>query len=111
MTPSKRAMARQATESPPSNTKKRKQSLMDDYVNSVMAFALIIFTLLFVSQNEECVFLTFILVVVLQSNLRCQFQPTTTMPNPATDGYGEVLCRQSFLYLRVLAKLIVRERE
>ncbi|KAJ0768980.1 putative calcium/calmodulin-dependent protein kinase chromatin remodeling ISWI family [Helianthus annuus] len=34
-TPSKRALARQATESPPpSSTKKRKQSLMDDYVNS-----------------------------------------------------------------------------
>ncbi|KAI3692420.1 hypothetical protein L6452_32235 [Arctium lappa] len=34
MTPSKRAMARQATESPPSTIKKRKQSSMDDYVNS-----------------------------------------------------------------------------
>lgn len=34
MTPSKRAVARQAAESPPSNTKKRKQSLMDDYVSS-----------------------------------------------------------------------------
>lgn len=33
MTPSKRAMARQATESPP-NSKKRKQLLMDDYVGS-----------------------------------------------------------------------------
>ncbi|GKD46422.1 ISWI chromatin-remodeling complex ATPase CHR11 isoform X1, partial [Tanacetum coccineum] len=33
-TPSKRAVARQATESPPNNIKKRKQSLMDDYVNS-----------------------------------------------------------------------------
>ncbi|KAC9988331.1 hypothetical protein E3N88_44963 [Mikania micrantha] len=32
-TPSKRALARQATESPPT-MKKRKQSLMDDYVNS-----------------------------------------------------------------------------
>ncbi|KAL0348716.1 UNVERIFIED_CONTAM: putative chromatin-remodeling complex ATPase chain [Sesamum angustifolium] len=34
MTPSKRAAARQAAESPPSNLKKRKQSLMDDYVSS-----------------------------------------------------------------------------
>lgn len=34
LTPSKRAVARQATESPPNNIKKRKQSLMDDYVNS-----------------------------------------------------------------------------
>nr|GLL41303.1 ISWI chromatin-remodeling complex ATPase CHR11-like [Ipomoea trifida] len=33
-TPSKRASARQATESPPTSTKKRKQSSMDDYVNS-----------------------------------------------------------------------------
>ncbi|KAI3756110.1 hypothetical protein L1987_55924 [Smallanthus sonchifolius] len=33
-TPSKRALARQATESPPT-MKKRKQSLMDDYVNSL----------------------------------------------------------------------------
>ncbi|KAL2229791.1 UNVERIFIED_CONTAM: ISWI chromatin-remodeling complex ATPase CHR11 [Sesamum indicum] len=35
MTPSKRAAARQAAESPPSTLKKRKQSLMDDYVSSV----------------------------------------------------------------------------
>lgn len=35
MTPSKRSMGRQAAESPPSNTKKRKQLLMDDYVSSV----------------------------------------------------------------------------
>ncbi|XP_020553096.1 ISWI chromatin-remodeling complex ATPase CHR11 [Sesamum indicum] len=34
MTPSKRAAARQAAESPPSTLKKRKQSLMDDYVSS-----------------------------------------------------------------------------
>ncbi|KAG8370033.1 hypothetical protein BUALT_Bualt14G0075600 [Buddleja alternifolia] len=34
MTPSKRAAARQAAESPPSNLKKRKQLLMDDYVSS-----------------------------------------------------------------------------
>lgn len=34
-TPSKRATARQAAESPPPSTKKRKQSLMDDYVSSV----------------------------------------------------------------------------
>ncbi|KAK4477886.1 hypothetical protein RD792_017151 [Penstemon davidsonii] len=34
MTPSKRAAARQAADSPPSNMKKRKQSLMDDYVSS-----------------------------------------------------------------------------
>ncbi|KAI8566099.1 hypothetical protein RHMOL_Rhmol02G0013200 [Rhododendron molle] len=36
-TPSKRALARQATESPPT-IKKRKQLLMDDYVNSVQFF-------------------------------------------------------------------------
>ncbi|KAK3009441.1 hypothetical protein RJ639_013190, partial [Escallonia herrerae] len=35
MTPSKRALARQAAESPPPTQKKRKQSLMDDYVGSV----------------------------------------------------------------------------
>ncbi|KAL8515572.1 hypothetical protein ACS0TY_014310 [Phlomoides rotata] len=34
-TPSKRAAARQAAESPPLSMKKRKQSSMDDYVNSV----------------------------------------------------------------------------
>ncbi|KAK3038999.1 hypothetical protein RJ639_027484 [Escallonia herrerae] len=34
MTPSKRALARQAAESPPPTQKKRKQSLMDDYVAS-----------------------------------------------------------------------------
>ncbi|KAH6769766.1 chromatin remodeling factor17 [Perilla frutescens var. hirtella] len=34
-TPSKRAAARQAVESPPSTMKKRKQSSMDDYVSSV----------------------------------------------------------------------------
>ncbi|XP_059632685.1 ISWI chromatin-remodeling complex ATPase CHR11 [Cornus florida] len=33
MTPSKRALARQAAESPPSTLKKRKQSTMDDYVS------------------------------------------------------------------------------
>ncbi|XP_058203240.1 ISWI chromatin-remodeling complex ATPase CHR11 isoform X1 [Rhododendron vialii] len=38
-TPSKRALARQATESPPT-IKKRKQLLMDDYVNSVDSFPL-----------------------------------------------------------------------
>ncbi|KAK2992029.1 hypothetical protein RJ640_014890 [Escallonia rubra] len=34
MTPSKRALARQAAESPPPTQKKRKQSLMDDFVGS-----------------------------------------------------------------------------
>ncbi|KAI8010751.1 ISWI chromatin-remodeling complex ATPase CHR11 [Camellia lanceoleosa] len=34
MTPSKRALARQAAESPPPTVKKRKQLLMDDYVSS-----------------------------------------------------------------------------
>ena len=34
MTPSKRALSRQATESP-SSLKKRKQLTMDDYVSSV----------------------------------------------------------------------------
>ncbi|KAL7220638.1 hypothetical protein ACSBR2_013506 [Camellia fascicularis] len=34
MTPSKRALARQAVESPPPTVKKRKQLLMDDYVSS-----------------------------------------------------------------------------
>ncbi|CAA3020989.1 ISWI chromatin-remodeling complex ATPase CHR11-like isoform X3 [Olea europaea var. sylvestris] len=34
MTPSKRAVARQAAESPPTTLKKRKQSSMDDYVSS-----------------------------------------------------------------------------
>ena len=34
-TPSKRALARQAADSPPLTLKKRKQVLMDDYVSSV----------------------------------------------------------------------------
>ncbi|KAG5559938.1 hypothetical protein RHGRI_003285 [Rhododendron griersonianum] len=51
-TPSKRALARQATESPPT-IKKRKQLLMDDYVNSATRENIVTETIQYIHRLEE----------------------------------------------------------